>query len=147
MLQYMKRGIKKMKAVQLRKRRQTRAFKCRLRSMNICLRSYKFRANFWSSLCDCIRGFNYNEFKASGIRLMHSIAESLGAVPEFTCNGGLLYVGSSVAELAVRSGLMTMDCQVDEDVHFLHPLLSAINEARIDLTSSCTMVHTNQLDN
>ncbi|KRY80571.1 hypothetical protein T4D_14087, partial [Trichinella pseudospiralis] len=32
------------------------------------------------------------------------VSESLGAVPEFTCNGGLLYVGSSVAELAVRSG-------------------------------------------
>ncbi|KRY70687.1 hypothetical protein T4A_7488 [Trichinella pseudospiralis] len=127
----------------------------RQKDANGCLKSTRNCASIWQL----------------ALRCCWSALESLGAVPEFTCNGGLLYVGSSVAELArfvfapklaplfnklcvsllvssafchipertlelfssfmafnSFSSLMTMDCQVDEDVHFLHPLLSAINE-------------------
>ncbi|KRZ03771.1 hypothetical protein T4B_2769, partial [Trichinella pseudospiralis] len=135
--------------------------------MNICLRSYVHLMCFNNTIYLYLRVGRIISGNIGKLRFI----ESLGAVPEFTCNGGLLYVGSSVAELArfvfapklaplfnklcvsllvssafchipertlelfssfmafnSFSSLMTMDCQVDEDVHFLHPLLSAINE-------------------
>ncbi|KRY80600.1 hypothetical protein T4D_7314 [Trichinella pseudospiralis] len=70
--------------------------RCRLRSMNICLRSYVHLMCFNNTIYLYLRVGRIISGNIGKLRFI----ESLGAVPEFTCNGGLLYVGSSVAELA-----------------------------------------------